>query len=72
MKPQKPWLNGAKIENLNDFVPEGKHDISQARSVWNHEENGPVPAGRLNHRTDAADLGSGVWTFSIRGPKWPK
>ena len=25
------------------FVPEGQHDSSQARSAWNHEENGPVP-----------------------------
>ena len=24
------------------FVPEGQHDSSQARSAWNHEENGPV------------------------------
>jgi hypothetical protein len=23
------------------FVPEGQHDSSQARSAWNHEENGP-------------------------------
>jgi hypothetical protein len=30
------------------FVPEGQHDSSQARSAWNHEENNPVPAGRLN------------------------
>jgi hypothetical protein len=30
------------------FVPEGQADSSQARSAWNHEENGPVPAGRLN------------------------
>ena len=30
------------------FVPEGQHDSSQARSAWNHEENGHVPAGRLN------------------------
>jgi hypothetical protein len=29
------------------FVPEGQHDSSQARSAWNHEENSPVPAGRL-------------------------
>ena len=25
------------------FVPEGQHDSSQARSAWNHEDNGPVP-----------------------------
>jgi hypothetical protein len=30
------------------FVPEGQHDSSQARSAWNHKENSPVPAGRLN------------------------
>jgi hypothetical protein len=30
------------------FVPEGQADRSQARSAWNHEENSPVPAGRLN------------------------
>jgi hypothetical protein len=30
------------------FVPEGQHDSSQARSAWNHQENSPVPAGRLN------------------------
>src|SRR5450432_169556 len=30
------------------FVPEGQHDRSQARSAWSHEENSPVPAGRLN------------------------
>src|SRR5271170_2829762 len=30
------------------FVPEGQHDRSQARSAWSHEENTPVPAGRLN------------------------
>jgi hypothetical protein len=30
------------------FVPEGQHDSSQARSAWSHEENCPVPAGRLN------------------------
>jgi hypothetical protein len=30
------------------FVPEGQHDSSQARSDWNHLENSPVPAGRLN------------------------
>jgi hypothetical protein len=38
------------------FVPEGQHDSSQARSAWSHEENSPVPAGRLNgsrHRLDA-------------------
>ena len=38
------------------FVPEGQHDSSQARSAWNHEENNPVPAGRLNRsqlRSDA-------------------
>jgi hypothetical protein len=29
------------------FVPEGQHDSSQARSAWSHEENCPVPAGRL-------------------------
>ena len=29
------------------FVPEGQHDSSQARSAWNHQENNPVPAGRL-------------------------
>ena len=34
------------------FVPEGQHDSSQARSAWNHEENGPVPAGRLNRFCD--------------------
>jgi hypothetical protein len=28
------------------FVPEGRHDSSQARSAWSHEENSPVPAGR--------------------------
>jgi hypothetical protein len=22
------------------FVPEGQHDSRQARSAWNHEENG--------------------------------
>ena len=30
------------------FVPEGQPDSSQARSAWNHEENNPVPTGRLN------------------------
>jgi hypothetical protein len=30
------------------FVPEGQHDSNQARSAWSHEENIPVPAGRLN------------------------
>ena len=30
------------------FVPEGQPDRSQALRAWNHEENGPVPAGRLN------------------------
>jgi hypothetical protein len=30
------------------FVPEGQHDSSQARSAWTHEEDSPVPAGRLN------------------------
>ena len=30
------------------FVPEGQHDSSQARSAWSHEENSPVPVGRLN------------------------
>ncbi len=34
------------------FVPEGQHDSSQARSAWNHQENNPVPAGRLNHDDD--------------------
>jgi hypothetical protein len=36
------------------FVPEGQFDRSQARSAWlqalrawNHEENSPVPEGRL-------------------------
>ena len=40
------------------FVPEGRHDSSQARSAWNHEENRPVPAGRLNRsqlRSDASE-----------------
>jgi hypothetical protein len=29
------------------FVPEGQPDRSQARSAWEHQENGPVPEGRL-------------------------
>jgi hypothetical protein len=29
------------------FVPEGQHDSSQARSAWNHEENGPRPSGTI-------------------------
>jgi hypothetical protein len=29
------------------FVAEEQHDGSQARRAWNHEENSPVPAGRL-------------------------
>jgi hypothetical protein len=36
------------------FVPEGQHDSSQARSAWNHEENSPVPEGRLNLRLVAS------------------
>src|ERR1700720_21864 len=45
------------------FVPEGQHDRSQARSAWRHEENSPVPAGRLNGswlRLDAFDRPSGT------------
>src|SRR6202030_4561829 len=45
------------------FVPEGQHDSSQARSAWRHEENSPVPAGRLNGsrlRLDAFDRPSGT------------
>ena len=37
------------------FVPEGRHDRSQARGAWNHEENGLVPAGRLNRSRLALD-----------------
>jgi hypothetical protein len=29
------------------FVPEGQHHSSQARSAWNHEENGPRPSGTI-------------------------
>jgi hypothetical protein len=29
------------------FVPEGQHDRRQARSAWNHEENGPRPSGTI-------------------------
>jgi len=36
------------------FVPEGQHDSSRARSAWSHEENSPVPAGRLSERLPAA------------------
>jgi hypothetical protein len=33
------------------FVPEGQADSSQARSAWSHEKNIPVPAGRLNGKS---------------------
>src|ERR1700722_2399125 len=50
------------------FVPEGQHDSSQARSAWSHEENTPVPAGRLNgsrFRLDAnSKNGSGMSSVS--------
>ena len=48
------------------FVPEGQHDSSQARSAWNHEENIPVPAGRLNQsrlRLDPSDKNVGKNMF---------
>ena len=47
--PEK-WTeaNGVKSAESAYFVPEGQHDSSQARSAWSHEENSPVPAGRLN------------------------
>ena len=40
------WRRSIRPEVV--FVPEGQHDRSQARSAWNHDENRPVPAGRLN------------------------
>jgi hypothetical protein len=51
------------------FVPEGQHDCSQARSAWNHEENGPVPAGRLNRsrlRLDASAKNAVKTSFSVQ------
>jgi hypothetical protein len=61
--------NAAKAaEGLSPgFVsPEGQHDSSQARSAWNHQENSPVPAGRLiNIRGTDHDFGrpSGTGIF---------
>ena len=40
--------NLSKAWAVEHFVPEGHYDCSQARSAWDYEENGPVPAGRLN------------------------
>src|ERR1700688_1614510 len=42
------------------FVPEGHHDSSQARSAWSHEENSPVPAGRLNRSRPGLTMSSTV------------
>ena len=39
--------NDGVVDGRMVFVAEGQHDRSQARSAWNHEENSPVPAGRL-------------------------
>ena len=48
------------------FVPEGQHDSSQARSAWSHEENSPVPAGRLKSSVaQASSLYLGRW-FTVR------
>ena len=50
-------------------VPEGQHDISQARSAWNHEENSSVPAGRLNRsqlRSGASKKNLVTTCFSVR------
>jgi hypothetical protein len=45
--PHKRKDNARRFDGPMLFVPEGQHDRSQARSAWNHEENSPVPAGRL-------------------------
>jgi len=48
------------------FVPEGQHDSSQERSAWNHGENSPVPAGRLNRsrlRLDRSNKNVGKTCF---------
>jgi len=44
-------LSGSEGGAKPTFVPTPIR--SQARSAWNHQENNPVPAGRLNpsHRT---------------------
>jgi hypothetical protein len=50
------------------FVPEGQHDGSHPRSAWNHEENGLVPAGRMNRsqlRLDAGGKNSEKKCFSV-------
>jgi hypothetical protein len=46
-------------------VPEGQLDSSQARSAWDHEENSPVPEGRLKSLSgqNGTKLRN-VWTFS--------
>ncbi len=48
LQPHKRQDNARRFDGRMVFVPEGQHDRSQARSAWNHEENRPVPAGRLN------------------------
>jgi hypothetical protein len=46
------WMIVRRLDGRMAFVPEGvpegQDDSSQVRSAWNHEENSPVPAGRLN------------------------
>ena len=53
----------------------GLHDSSQARSAWNHEENSPVPAGRLNRsqlRSDASEKTYKKHVFAFEMPEYKR
>jgi hypothetical protein len=53
------------------FVPEGQHDSSQARSTWSHEENCPVPAGRLNGSRLGLEANKG-WIVGLDPPDFDR
>ena len=53
------------------FVREGQHDRSQARSAWSDEENGAVPAGRLNGSWLRLEACLATITLSLRDKSHP-
>ena len=52
-------FDGAWFLSQRDSTIVAGHEVPGARSAWNHEENRPVPAGRLNRsrlRSDDNDF----------------
>src|ERR1700722_11734925 len=60
----KPWAVFCSPVGRLELAQENVQTPGQARSAWSHEENSPVPAGRLNgsrFRLDASSKnGSGI------------